>query len=585
MDSLSRFLAFALLMLLVAFGIACGASEEEDSATGGLEERVRYQNGANDPLLDLGFLGGDSDDMEMADNESDGSFPGEPGIVSSAQPPTPAPASPPTGTSADDGDGGSDSNRLETGFPPVAAQDRLIVRIVDLTLEVDDVPRRISDVSGIALQRGGWVVSEQRSSQHVGHISIRVPSAQLDDAVRAISDLGLDVLSLISTSQDVTEEYFDIQSRITNLNVTLDALRELLNREGELEDILEVQREITRVSEEIEVLEGRKRYLEQTSATSLINVTLELAPGEMSAAAGPDLQAVEGRPVAFRAMFNEPQGIDSYEYWWEFGDGAESDRRTRTALTETPGQRVTEVVWYAYHSSEQSPYFVTFKIRGTGEGGVVDGEDAIKVNVERVPTIFVATEDSVVIRADEELMLTGSFTRPGNVVNLTYEWDFGDGLIPSTGDIGEGVQEISATHEYTIDRSAPYEARFTVEGETDFGAPITSSSTVLVYVEPSAQWVIGFLDIPETARAATRALSVIAQGLLAVGIWVVLLSPIWGAIVALIWLLRRRTSIGLSSRPRREPDPEPEVSEDLADSDGDPDAEDAEAEPEEDRPA
>ena len=486
MDSLSRFFALTLLALLVFVGIACGASEDDSR-----------------PLMMLGGGEGSSFSQSSAGESAN---PGTITVIREDDMAEDFDVDEPM--EAVDEESG---NGLASGYPPVAAQNRLIVRIVDMTIEVDDVPRQIEAVSGIALQRGGWVVSEQRSSQHVGHISIRVPSAQLESAVRAISDLGLDVLSLISTSDDVTEEYFDVQARIQNLNVTRDSLHLLLSREGDLEDILEVQREITRVSGEIEILEGRKRLLEQTTATSLINVTLELAPGEMSADAGPDLQAVEGRSVAFRAMFNEPQGIDSYEYWWEFGDGAESERRTRTALTETPGQRVTEIVWYTYHSSEQSPYFVTFKIRGTGEAGVVDGEDAIKVNVERVPTIFVSTEESVVIRADEELTLTGSFTRPGNVMGLTYEWDFGDGLIPSTGDIGEGVQEISATHEYTIDRSAPYEARFTVEGETDFGAPISSSSTVLVYVEPSAQWVIGFLDIPETARAATRALSVIVQ--------------------------------------------------------------------------
>ena len=553
-DSLSRFFAFALLALLIAFGIACGASESgDDSETfmmlaGG--EGSSFSQSSTEEFADTATTTGIQEDDMSDDFDVDESM---------------------EAVDEESGDG------LASGYPPVTAQNRLIVRIVDLTIEVDDVPRRINDVSGIAVQRGGWVVSEQRSSQHVGHISIRVPSAQLDSAVRAISDLGLDVLSLISTSDDVTEEYFDVQARIQNLNVTRDALRELLNREGDLEDILEVQREVTRVSGEIEVLEGRKRLLEQTTATSLINVTLELAPGEMSADADPDLQAVEGRPVAFRATFNEPQGIDSYEYWWEFGDGAESERRTRTALTETPGQRVTEIVWYSYHSSEQSPYFVTFKIRGTGEAGVVDGEDAIKVNVERVPTIFVSTEESIVIRADEELTLTGSFTRPGNVMNLTYEWDFGDGLIPSTGDIGEGVQEISATHEYTIDRSAPYEARFTVEGETDFGAPISSSSTVFVYVEPSAQWVIGFLDIPETARTATQALSVIAQAAVVAVIWIVLLSPVWGLIVGLVWFLRRRTSIRLPSRRRRDRNPEQEASEN-ADDPGTGDAE-----PEEDR--
>lgn len=555
MDSLSRFFAFALLILIVAFAIACGASEEDDS----------------EPFMMLGGGEGSSFSEESFDSNAV--------IISSA--PTPAPAVQDTSESQTDSDAGSDTNQLETGFPPVAAQDRLIVRIVDMTIEVDDVERRMSDIADIAVSLNGWTVSEQRSSRHAGWVSVRVPSAQLDDAVRAISDLGLDVLSLISSSQDVTEEYFDVQARIRNLNITLDSLRELLSREGELEDILEVQREITRVSGEIDILEGRKRLLEQTTATSLINVRLELAPGEMSADAGPDLQAVEGRPVAFQATFTEPEGIDSYQYWWEFGDGAASEPRSRTAVTETPGERVTEVVWYEYHSSEQSPYFVTFMIRGTGDAGVVDGEDAIKVNVERVPTIIVSTEDTITIRANDEVTLTGSFTRPENVMNLSYEWDFGDGLIPVSGDIDEGIQEISATHEYTIDRSQPYEARFTVEGETDFGAPLTSSSIVYVYVEPSSEWVIGFLDVGETARAATRTLSVIGQGLIVLAIWVVLLSPVWGAIIALIWFLRTRTSIGLPSRRGR--DSEQDAAKEAGDPDGDPDMENAE--PEDNRPA
>ena len=552
----------ALLALLLAIGVACGGGAESAPMMMGAGEGGGISSGSfTSPSRESAD---ESISAQIQSSESD-SFDADEDMSESP------------------GTDGSDSTQLEFGYPPVSAQNRLIVRIVDMTIEVDDVPGRMDNVSGIAIQRGGWVVSESRSSLHIGSISIRVPSAQLDAAVRAISALGLEVLAISSTSQDVTEEYFDVQARISNLHVTRDSLRELLSREGELEDILEVQREITRVSEEIEILEGRKRYLEQTSATSLINVRLELAPGSMNADAGPDLQAVEGRPVAFRATFTEPQGIDSYEYWWEFGDGGVSDRRFRTAITETAGERTTEVVWYAYNSSDQSPYFVTFMIRGTGDGGVVDGEDSIKVNVERVPTIIVSTEDTIIVRASDEVTLTGAFTRPQNVSNLSYEWDFGDGLIPVSGDIGEGEQEITATHEYTIDRSQPYEARFTVEGETDFGAPLISSSIVLVYVEPSAEWIIGFLDIPETARTATQALGYIVQGIMAVGIWVVLLSPVWGAIVALIWFLRRKMSTGIPSRPRPRPEPDSATAE--AEDAPEPDAEsgDAEAEPGEPR--
>ena len=519
----------ALLALLLAVSVACAASEDsgddsfEDAAfSQAASESADFDNSGRDTRTQSASLD-DSMDDDMSESA---------------------------------GTDGSASTQLETGYPPVSAQNRLIVRIVDLTIEVDDVEGRMSEIVNIASARNGWVVSETRVSRHSGTISIRVPSAQLDETVRAISALGLSVLSLSSTSQDVTEEYFDIQSRIQNLNVTRDSLRNLLSREGELEDILEVQREITRVSEEIELLEGRKRYLEQTSATSLINVTLELVAGSMEADAGPDLQAVVGRPVVFRATFRPPEGIESYSYWWDFGDGAESPLLAGTAQTENEGERTTESFRHQYGSTEESPFFATLHLRGTGDAGVVETEDSVKVIVNRVPTIHVSTDETVTIRADEEVTVSGAFTRPEDVENLTYRWEFGDGLAPQTGAIEEGQDTIDVTHEYSIHRPEPYVATFTVSGETSFGAPITSSSNVDIYVLERSEWIIGFLDIGETARTATQTLSVIVQALIVVAIWVVLLSPIWGAIVAIIWFLRRRTSIAMPSRPRPRPEPD-----------------------------
>ena len=438
-----------------------------------------------------------------------------------------------------DGQGG-DSITPETGFPSVSAQSRLIVRTVDMTMEVDDIAAGLESIGVAAVARGGWVVSEARHSRHNGWIAIRVPSAQLDDAVRAISALGVKVLSRSSTSQDVTEEYFDIQSRITNLNATLESLRQLLSREGELEDILNVQREITRVSGEIEVLEGRKRYLEQTSATSLINVNLELVAATMEVDAGPDLQAAQRRAVAFRATFRPPEDIEDFQYSWDFGDGAPPQTWTGTAQTENEGERITQTVRYTYESAEEAPYFVTFEIRGTGDAGVVRGEDAIKVDVLRVPTIHVSTPGSMTIRAGDDVTLTGAFTRPEDVTNLTYVWDFGDGLNPVSGVIEDDQNEITVTHEYTIERREAYYARFTVEGETSFGAPLTASSNTAVYVNPGSRWVVGFLDVGETARSATRTVSAVAQAIVVAAVWVVLVSPIWAPVIAGIWYLRRR---------------------------------------------
>ena len=509
----------ALLVGLVFLSLACSGGGEDDSG---------------------GEFYAESDSIALAE-PADGA---RSGPIGQASPP-------PGGSDAEDSASSADGEEAQREayaltdvsvsgqIASVAPQARLIVRTVDTTIEVVNVETTMNSIGDVAAQRGGWIVSEQRSSRHTGWISIRVPSAQLDAAVRQISALGMDVTSLISTSTDVTEEFFDIQSRISNLEQTRTALQRILEREGEVEDILEVQREITNVSEQIERLEGRRRYLEQTSSTSLINVSLELAPVDMPADAGIDLQVVEGRNVGFRATFRPPDGIDSFIYNWDFGDGRQAQGLSRTDSTANEGERITQTVTHAYGSVDESPYFVTFTIRGTGEAGAATAEDRLQATVSRVPTIQLSAPSGLTIRANDEATFVGEFTRPPDIVNLRYVWDFGDGLTPALGDIEAGQTTVEVAHTYSIDRGEPYLATFTVMGETSFGASIESSTTTQVYVEPGSQWVVGIVDVGETARGATRALSVFAQLLLAVAIVVVVFSPVLIAVGGVVWILRR----------------------------------------------
>ena len=559
MFKLWRLLLPALVLSLIFLSLACAAGADDESggdffaSTESDEGRTVRDGGTVTGVVSSGAsTQGPSDSQgPSADSDSTGSVSTQDATTESAGIPF----------------SGQDSS--------VAPQARLIVRTVDMTMEVVDVAATMNSIGVVAAQYSGWIVSEQRSSRHTGWISIRVPTAQLDAAVRNISALGLDVTSLNSSSVDVTEEFFDLQARITNLEQTRTALQRLLEREGDVEDILEVQREVTNVSEQIERLEGRKRYLEQTSATSLINVSLELAPVDMPADAGTDLQVVEGRVVSFRATFRPPDGIDSFVYNWDFGDGREALGLTRTDSTANEGERVTQTIAHAYVSADESPYFVTFTIRGTGEAGAATAEDRLQTTVSRVPTIQLSAPSGFTIRANDEAAFVGEFTRPPDISNLRYEWDFGDGLTPALGDIEAGQTTVEVTHTYSIDRGEPYSARFTVTGETSFGASIESSTTTQVYVEPGSQWVVGIVDVGETARGATRALSALAQILLALAIVVVVFSPALIAIGVVVWILRR-TGIwrGTKSRmgrvfepppPREDDEPPPPSSTDADD--------------------
>ena len=76
-------------------------------------------------------------------------------------------------------------------------------------------------------------------------------------------------------SQDVTEEYYDVEARIKNKRVEEERLLKHLEQStGKLEDILKVEKEISRVRGEIERQQGRLQYLDKLSALTTVTITL-----------------------------------------------------------------------------------------------------------------------------------------------------------------------------------------------------------------------------------------------------------------------------------------------------------------------
>ncbi len=251
----------------------------------------------------------------------------------------------------------TDSSSVEEAAALVAQQ-RIIVRTVDMRLVVQDVSAALDGVSRLAQEVGGWVVTSDRSARHQGSISIRVPATRLDEAVQRLRGMATEVEAEITTSKDVTDEYVDTSARLTNLQATEQALLRLLERAQQVDDALNVQRELTRVQEETERLQGRIKFLEETAAFSLINVTLKLAPVEMSVDAGPDQTVSVGQLARFRASFRPPEGITDFVFTWDFGDGSGPVTLNRTAPTQAQGTRATSTVTHVYGDDRDSPFIV-----------------------------------------------------------------------------------------------------------------------------------------------------------------------------------------------------------------------------------
>ena len=532
-----------IIVVALLGALACGAGEEEGFWGGDGRGGVRTSAPAQPAMAmaDAPVLKEVSDSQGGIVQEAAPAAPGLPGLPGNMQvfrplrlrrPRLPRPSSQAGESLESDGSSEQELAQLVT-------QQRIIIRTVDMGVEVDDVGDAIDDIGDLAKRMGGWVVSSDRPLRHTGSVSIRVPADMLDQAVLDIRALSLRVRYESSDSRDVTDEYVDLSSRLKNTMATEEALLKLLERAEKVDDALAVQQNLSRVQEDVERLQGRIKYLEQTSAYSLLNVSLSEEPREMVPDAGPDVRAGVGEPIRFRATFTPPDGIESFDYTWDFGDGSNVVSGNRTAPTGDGDRRVTATIHHRYEDERDSPYIVQFNITGFGDGGLSEGEDTLIATVSRIPNIEVFAGEWVTAEEGETVELSGSFTRPAGMTDVRYTWDFGDGSRPATGSIEEGVTTAVAAHVYQNYRPRPYTARLTITGMMETGE-VEGSSTVDVEVREAEGWLIAGWSFEDQWKTAVRTLSGVAAAALTGSIWLLVFSPIIAVIVVAAIFLGKR---------------------------------------------
>ncbi|MFA5317764.1 MAG: DUF4349 domain-containing protein, partial [Dehalococcoidales bacterium] len=170
---------------------------------------------------------------------------------------------------------------------------------------------------GYVVTSRNWHVGERL----VGNISIRVAVDYFDEAILALRGLAVEVNSETTSSQDVTEEYVDLGAKLRNLQATEEQLLRLMEKAEDVKDILAVQLELSRTRGEIEQTQGRMQYLERTSSSSLINVSLEQSKIDVKFTASRNTVKT-GENIRFSAEISG--GFAPYSYAWDFGDGSTS---------------------------------------------------------------------------------------------------------------------------------------------------------------------------------------------------------------------------------------------------------------------
>ena len=103
------------------------------------------------------------------------------------------------------------------------------------------------------------------------------------------------------------------------------------------------------------------------------------------------------------------------------------------------------------------------------------------------------------------------------------------------GSVDEG-NTVEIEHAFVHDRREPYVATLTIAGDSDAGI-VEASNSVNVTVVESQGWVVRGYNVEGTSKSAVRVLTTVVRAVVIAGIWVFILSPLWGGALALLFLV------------------------------------------------
>ena len=163
--------------------------------------------------------------------------------------------------------------------PLAQVEQRLIVRVGSLELQVTDVPDAYRKTRELALRLGGYVGDSEfatdQDDRPTATVVLRIPADRYDEALDALRPLATKVVQERSQESDVTSQVVDLTARIANLRASEAALQKLMDRATKVSEVLDVQAQLTAVREQIEQLTAQKQLLEKQAALSTLTVILE----------------------------------------------------------------------------------------------------------------------------------------------------------------------------------------------------------------------------------------------------------------------------------------------------------------------
>jgi len=165
----------------------------------------------------------------------------------------------------------------------VALTTHLIIKSADMRVLVENSDVAIDRVTQIVGDTGGYIISSRVWNQpHLdgknykyATITMGVPVQQFERVLNRLRGLAVQVLDENASGEDVTDQYVDLQSQLTNLEATRERIKSFLDDATNVDEALRINQQLSEIERQIEEIKGRINYLQDRSAFSTITVNIE----------------------------------------------------------------------------------------------------------------------------------------------------------------------------------------------------------------------------------------------------------------------------------------------------------------------
>lgn len=217
---------------------------------------------------------------------------------------------------------------LDVGNVPhqAASIDRKIIKNAEVNVLVEDSDIAIDRLTQVVGDAGGYIISsrvwyqDHRDGENYKYASITlgIPVDQFEVTMRRVRGLALRVLDENASGEDVTDQFVDLQSRLSNLEATQARIQSFLEDAKTVDEALRINQELAQIEAQIEEVKGRMNYLSDRSAFSTITVTIAPELPEIEPAPVPDPKPwtpSETLKDATETLVKAYQGIAEFAIW------------------------------------------------------------------------------------------------------------------------------------------------------------------------------------------------------------------------------------------------------------------------------